>query len=61
MVLNVYFSYILLLFVSIFSIYSLKKVNNEKKPGTKGRFKNRKANTPFITINNMFAFVILLK
>ena len=57
MVLNVYF----VTFRKHFSIYSLKKVNNEKKPGTKGRFKNRKANTPFITINNMFAFIILLK
>lgn len=38
MVLYVYFSHILLLFVSIFGIYSLKKVNNEKKLGTKGKF-----------------------
>jgi hypothetical protein len=38
-----------------------QKVNNEKKLGIKGSFKNRKANTPFITINNMFAFIILLK
>lgn len=59
MVLNVYFSHILLLFVSIFGIYSLKKVNNEKKLGTKGRFKNRKANTPFATTNDTFAFIIL--
>jgi hypothetical protein len=27
----------------------------------KGSFENRKANTPFITINNMFALIILLK
>ena len=56
----------------IFFVYSItfrkhfwylfsQNVNNKKKLGTKGRFKNRKANTPFITINNMFAFIILLK
>lgn len=38
MVLYVYFSHILLLFVSIFGIYSPKKVNNEKKLGIKGKF-----------------------
>lgn len=38
MVLYVYFSHILLLFVSIFGIYSNKKVNNEKKLGIKGKF-----------------------
>lgn len=38
MVLYVYFSHILLLFVSIFGIYSHKKVNSEKKLGTKGKF-----------------------
>lgn len=36
MVLYVYFSHILLLFVSIFSIYPPQKVNNEKKLGIKG-------------------------
>ena len=61
MVLYVYFSHILLLFVSIFGIYSPQKVNNEKKPSTKGRFKNRKTNTPFATTNDTFAFIILLK
>lgn len=38
MVLYVYFSHILLLFVSSFSIYPPQKVNNEKKLGTKGKF-----------------------
>lgn len=38
MVLNVYFSHILLLFVSVFDIYSHKKVNIEKKLGIKGKF-----------------------
>ncbi len=38
MVLYVYFSHILLLFVSIFGIYSPQKVNNEKKLDTKGKF-----------------------
>lgn len=61
MVLYVYFPHIILLFVSIFGIYSIKKVNSEKKLGTKGRFKNRKANTPFATTNDMFTFIILLK
>lgn len=61
MVLYVYFLHILLLFVSTFVIYSPKKVNNEKKPSTKGRFKNRKANMPFTTANDTFAFIILLK
>lgn len=61
MVLYVYFPHIILLFISIFGIYSIKKVNSEKKLGTKGRFKNRKANTPFATTNDTFAFIILLK
>lgn len=61
MVLYVYFSHILLLFVSIFWYLFPQKVNNEKKLGIKGRFKNRKANTPFATTNDTFAFIILLK
>lgn len=61
MVLYVYFPHIILLFVSIFWHLFHQKVNSEKKLGTKGRFKNRKANTPFITTNNTFTFIILLK
>lgn len=38
MVLYVYFSHILLLFVSIFWYLFPQKVNNEKKLGTKGKF-----------------------
>lgn len=38
MVLYVYFSHILLLFVSVFDVYPHKKVNNEKKLGIKEKF-----------------------
>lgn len=38
MVLYVYFSHIILLFVSIFWYLFHQKVNNEKKLGIKGKF-----------------------
>lgn len=61
MVLYVYFSHILLLFVSIFGIYPLKKQITRRNWVQKGSFENRKANTPFATTNDTFAFIILSK
>ena len=61
MVLYVYFFAYFITFRKHFRYLFSQKVNNEKKPSTKGRFKNRKANTPFTTANDTFAFIILLK
>lgn len=61
MVLYVYFFAYFITFRKHFRYLFPQNVNNEKKLGVKGSFKNRKANTPFATTNDTFAFIILLK